>query len=140
MAHAIFAAEAARRGLPVRVLSAGVVPGFEGMLAIREARLVCDRRQTPMPKFISTHISVTDLTEARRLFVMERDHVNAVSAHARLLPDRVSLLGDFDPQQRGAEIEDPMGQETSAFDRCYERLRECIVHYLDTTHDFDPAA
>lgn len=140
MAHAIFVAEAKRRGLPVRTVSAGVAPGFEGRLAIREARLVCDRNNTPMPKFISTHISATDLTGVQRLFVMERDHVTAVSTHATLPPERISLLGDFDPQSRGSEIEDPMGQDSAAFDRCYERLRECILHYLETTHDFDPAA
>jgi hypothetical protein len=25
----------------------------------------------------------------------------------------------------------------AAFDRCYGRLRDCITHYLETTHDFD---
>jgi protein-tyrosine phosphatase len=138
MAHAILATEVARRGLPVRVLSAGVSPGFEGMLAIRQARLTCERHNTPMPKFISTHMSNTDFSRARRLFVMEAEQAIAVLNYTTLPPDRISLLGDFDPHCRGPEIEDPMGQDSAAFEHCYARLRDCIVHYLDTTHDLDP--
>ena len=50
------------------------------------------------------------------------------------------MLGEFDPQKRGADIEDPIGKDAVEFERCYDRLRDCIVHYLDTTHDFDQAA
>jgi protein-tyrosine-phosphatase len=137
MAHAILASEAARRRLAVRVLSAGVSSGFEGMLAAREARLICDRHKTPMPKFIATHIASEDVSGVRRLFAMERSHIASLSAHTTLSPDRISLLGEFDPEDRGPEIDDPIGHDSAAFERCYERLRDCIVHYLDTTHDFD---
>jgi protein-tyrosine phosphatase len=135
MAHAIFAAEAKRRNLPVDVLSAGTID-FGGALAVREARLLCDGYNTPMPKFISTCVTNVDLSGATRVFVMERNHVETLLTRG-ISPDRISLLGEFDPQSRGAEIEDPIGQDPEAFERCYNRLRECIVHYLDTTKDFD---
>ncbi len=90
-----------------------------------------------MPKFVATHIANVDLSGARRVFAMEHSHVSALLADSTFVPQRISLLGEFDPQRRGSEIDDPMGQDTVAFERCYERLRDCIVHYLDTTHDFD---
>ena len=139
MAHAIFDFEATRRGRLVNVLSAGVWSGFEGELAAKEARIICDRHGTPMPKFVSTHIATEDLAAATRVFVMEHSHVAALATDSRISPKRISLLGEFDPQRRGPEIDDPIGQDTAAFERCYERLRDCIVHYLDTTDDFDSA-
>jgi protein-tyrosine-phosphatase len=135
MAHAIVTGEVARRGLKVRVLSAGVSTGFEGMLAAREARLACDRHKTAMPKFIGTHISNTDVSICQRLFVMERAQIAAVSTYTTLPTERITLLGEYNPQRRGLEIEDPMGHDRAAFDRCYAQLRDCIVHYPDTTDD-----
>src|SRR5436190_1790645 len=108
MAHAIFAAEAKRRKLPVNVVSAGTVD-FRGAMAVMEARLICDRYQTPMPKFISTCVTGVDLSNAIRVFVMEHNHTDSLIARG-ISPDRISLLGEFDPQNRGPEIEDPMGQ------------------------------
>jgi len=134
MAHAIAVAEARKRNFAVNVLSAGVID-FGGALAVREARLVCDRHQTPMPKFISTCITGLDLSAAARVLVMEQLHIEALVAHG-LSRERISLLGEFDPQNRGPEIEDPMGQDISAFEQCYTRLRDCILHYLETTEDF----
>jgi hypothetical protein len=37
----------------------------------------------------------------------------------------------------GPEIEDPIGKDCAAFEKCYERLRECIIHYLERTDDFN---
>ena len=137
MAHAIFEAEANKRGLLVEVLSAGISSGFAGTMAAREARLVCEKHGTPMSKLLSDHVGKLDITSARRVFVMESEHLEALVAQSELPSSRFSLLGDFDPLQRGAEIEDPIGQDMAAFDRCYGRLRDCITHYLDTTHDFE---
>jgi len=138
MAHAIFAAEAKKRKLRVNVLSAGTID-FGGTLAVTEARLVCDQNQTPMPKFISTCITEVDLAGATRIFVMQRMHIDALIAHG-VSSERISLLGEFDPQNRGPEIEDPIGQDAAAFDKCYARLRDCITHYLETTSDFEKSA
>jgi len=139
MAHAIFDFEATRRGRLVNVLSAGVWSGFDGELAAEEARIICDRHGTPMPKVVSTHIATEDLAAATRVFVMEHSHVSALATDFGISPERISLLGEFDPQRRGLEIDDPIGQDIAAFERCYARLRDCIVHYLETTDDFGPA-
>jgi protein-tyrosine phosphatase len=140
MAHAIFEAEARKRGLDIEVLSAGVSPGFAGMMAAIEARLTCEQHGTPMSKLLADHIADVDLARTRRVFAMQSVHLAPLLAIPDLDPERCSLLGDFDPLQRGAEIEDPIGQDAVAFERCYLRLRDCIVHYLETTDDFDDAS
>lgn len=134
IAHAICVAETRKRGLGVHVLSAGI-NDFEGALAVREARLVCEKRLTPMPKFVATHVSHVDLDVAKRVFVMERAHVEPLVAHG-IAPGRISLIGEFDPRRRGIEIDDPIGKSAEAFEECYDRLRDCIVHYLESTDDF----
>jgi protein-tyrosine phosphatase len=139
MAHAIFEAEARKRGLAVEVLSAGVSEGFAGTMAAREARLVCEKHETPMSKLLADYVGEIDLASARRVFVMESSHLEALLGQLEVPAERFSLLGEFDPLQRGAEIEDPIGQDMAAFDSCYGRLRDCITHYLETTHDFDGA-
>ena len=135
MAHAIFAAEAARRGLSVDVKSAGIYD-FDGMSAAEEAQLVCDRHKTPMQKLGATHISRVELSNANHIFTMQQSHVTALVA-AGVPAERISLLGELDPKKRGEEIKDPIGQDAEAFEHCYERLRDCIVHYLDTTKELD---
>ena len=135
MAHAILAAEVKHRGLPVTVLSAGTWD-FGGAEAVREARLTCDRRETSMPKLLSTHIGNIDFSNVTRVFAMEHKHVSTLLAETAVAPERVTLLGTHDPLQRGDEIDDPIGQNCEAFEACYDRLRDCIVHYLNTTDDF----
>jgi protein-tyrosine phosphatase len=140
MAHAIFEAEVRKRGLEIEVLSAGISPGFEGAMAAIEARLTCEQHGTPMSKLLANHVTGIDLSRARRVFAMQSVHLAALSGVPNLDPERCSLLGDFDPLQRGAEIEDPIGQDAAAFDRCYLQLRNCIVHYLEITRDFEEAS
>jgi protein-tyrosine-phosphatase len=135
MAHAIFVAEAAKRGLSVDVTSAGIFD-FDGISATEEAQLVCKRHNTPMQKLEATHISRVEVSKANRIFAMQGSHVIALVA-AGVPAERITLLGGLDPKKRGNEIDDPMGLDADAFEQCYERLRDCIVHYLDNTNDFD---
>lgn len=136
MAHAIFAAEAARRGLQVGVASAGVMD-CAGVPPADAAWITCLQHQTPIPKSTSTYVRDLDLSGTTRIFVMERCHISAVLSDFPVPASRVALLGEFDPQRRGAEIDDPFGQGIVDFERCYARLRDCITHYLETTDDFD---
>jgi protein-tyrosine-phosphatase len=136
MAEAICVSEAAKRNLSIKVLSAGVAD-FGDMPAVAEAQLTCEQHQTPMPKLVSTYFAKVDLSSAERVFVMERSHISHLLCSPTVRPDRISLLGDFDPHSRGVEIDDPIGQDILVFERCYERLRDCIRHYLDTTKDFN---
>ena len=36
-----------------------------------------------------------------------------------IAPERVSLLGEFDPQQRGLEIHDPFSYSSAVDEECY---------------------
>jgi protein-tyrosine-phosphatase len=135
MAHAILEAEAAQRALPIRVHSAGVCD-FAGDSPADAAWITCLQHGTPISKFQATFVRDLDLSATVRIFIMEPAHHEAL---ALLRPDisaPVTLLGEFDPKQRGTTIEDPMNQRIPAFERCYSRLRDCIVRYLDITNDF----
>ena len=66
---------------------------------------------------------------------MERQHLECLVADYGVSPERISLLDSFDPKRRGDEIEDPMNQGSVVFDRCYTLIRDCIIHYLDTTNE-----
>jgi protein-tyrosine-phosphatase len=134
MAHAIAAAEVERRGLAVSVWSAGTWD-FEGEWAAIDARLTCERHDTPMPKLLATYLANLDLSDATRVFVMERAHLTQVLAQTNLPALRVCLLGAFDPEKGDEEIADPIGNP-AAFESCYIRMRDAIRHYLDTTEDF----
>jgi protein-tyrosine phosphatase len=138
MAHAIFASEIARRNLKITVLSAGLLD-FEGVLVANEARLTCQKHNAWLPKFAATYIRNVDLSGVTRVFVMERGHIPQLLELTSLSPERVSILGDFDPHKRGAEIDDPMGKDSIQFERCFDRLKDCIVHYLDMTDEYDRA-
>ena len=136
MAHAILEAEVQRRGLLVGVCSASTW-NFDGTMAAMEGRLVCEKHNTPMSKLLATPLSNLDLSDAVRVLVMERAHIAEVLAQTGALPERVSLLGAFDPEKGDEEIEDPIGKEMEAYEACYIRMRGCITHYLDTTRDFE---
>jgi len=134
MAHAILAAEALTRKLNIEILSAGV-DDYGGCLADRLARQICDVHGSPMPKFIATYVGDLDLSQAIRILVMEQRHAVRLQERFQVPAERVSLLGEFDPQQRGLEIDDPIGTDFEVFDACYVRMRDCIRHYLETTRD-----
>ncbi len=136
MAHAIFSAEVAARGLECDIQSGGVLD-MGGTKAAPDAQRVCELWETPMPKLVSTHVSALDLTEATRVFVMEPGHKKQLLRETQVDEERVHLLSDFDPHDRPSPIDDPMGLPLYAFQDCYRRLRECIVEYLDTTDDFN---
>jgi hypothetical protein len=52
-------------------------------------------------------------------------------------PNRISLLGAFDPHQRGVEIDDPFNQGSVVYERSYKLIRDCIIGYLDTTNELN---
>lgn len=130
MAHAIFAAEAKRRQLPVAVYSAGVFD-FRGAPAIRETTTTCHNNNTPAPEAIATWVRDLPLDSIDLFLVMEQLHADVLIYEYGILPDRVRLLGKFDPQERGGEIEDPFGQSLAVYQASYDVIRDCIVCYLD---------
>lgn len=139
MAHAIFVAELERRSLPVEACSGGV-SDFESVAPVGDAIMTCLRNGAPLPKLEATFAGNLDLSSAVRVFVMEPFHRTELAALHPNLSAPVALLGEFDPLERGATIKDPIGRGRLEFDRCYSRLRDCIVHYLDTTRDLDGVA
>ena len=131
MAHAIFVAEAASRGLSVDVYSAGVYD-FTDQPPIADTLRTCLRHNTPSPKERPTWVRDLPLESIDRFLVMEQHHADVLTREFGVSPGRVSLLGEFDPHGRGPEIDDPFNRGSLVYDESYEQIRDCIVNYLDT--------
>ena len=134
MAHAIFAAEVEIRSLPVEVYSAGVLD-FRGAPPIHDTLQTCLDHNTPSPKEDPDWISDLPLDSITRFLVMENYHADVLVNDFGISSDRVTLLGEFDPHERGPEIDDPFGQSPAVYKRSYQRIRDCIVNYLDTAQE-----
>lgn len=134
MAHAIFVAEARKRSLAVELYSAGVLD-FSDELPLEETSMTCWQHHTPPPKEAPTWVGQLPLDSINRFLVMEHNHAGQLTSAYGISPNRISLLGSFDPQQRGAEIADPFGHGTLVYERSYKLIRDCIIGYLDTTDE-----
>jgi protein-tyrosine-phosphatase len=135
MAHAIFVSEVDKRGLPVEVYSAGVFD-FRGAPAIEDTTRTCALHNTPAPREVATWVRDLPLDSITRFLVMEQHHADVLIGTFGVAPERVSLLGEFDPKQRGVEIEDPFSQGRVVYEECYGQIRDCVVNYLDTSDEF----
>jgi protein-tyrosine phosphatase len=134
IAHAILASEIEKRGLPVKVYSAGVLD-FRGAPAIDDTTRTCALHDTPAPTEVANWVRDLPLESITRFLVMEQYHADALIENYGIALQRVSLLGEFDPQQRSLEIEDPFSLSSVVYEECYRQIRDCIVNYLDTTDD-----
>jgi protein-tyrosine-phosphatase len=136
MAHAIFVAEAKKRSLEVEVYSAGVFD-FSDEPPLAETSTTCLQHNTPPPKESPTWVRQLPLDSIDRFLVMEHDHADMLTNEYGISPERISLLGAFDPKERGAEIADPFNQGSLVYERSYKLIRDCIIGYLDTTDELN---
>lgn len=127
-------AEVEKRGLPVEVYSAGVFD-FRGEPAIDDTTKTCELHHTSAPIEVATWVRDLPIDAIKRFLVMERMHAEVLEEGYAIQPERITLLGEFDPKRRGVEIADPFGQSSAVYDRSYQRIRDCIVGYLDATDD-----
>ena len=134
MAHAIFVSEVEKRGLPVEVYSAGVFD-FRGAPPIAETTRTCALHNTPAPRNVANWVRHLPLDSITRFLVMEHYHADVLTGTYGVPAERVSLLGEFDPEQRSVEIADPFSQSSGVYEECYAQIRDCIVNYLDTTNE-----
>ena len=134
IAHAILVSEVEKRSLPVEVYSAGVLD-FRGAPPVDDTLKTCLDHDTPSPKEEPTWVSDLPLGSITRFLVMEKYHADALVNEFGVSPERVSLLGEFDPHNRGPEIDDPFGRGSAIYKRSYLRIRDCILNYLDTTDE-----
>jgi protein-tyrosine-phosphatase len=139
MAHAILADEALKRSLAIDILSAGT-QDFSDQPALIETTTTCLYYHTPVPKQTPTWVAQLPLDSIDRFLVMEQRHADALSERFGVPPERVSLLGTFDPLRRGAEIEDPFFSYSEEVYRVsYRQIRDCIAGYLDTAAELQQA-
>jgi protein-tyrosine phosphatase len=122
MAHAIFVAEAASRELSVQVYSAGVYD-FSDQPPIGDTIATCLKHKTPLIKD-PTWVRDLPLDSIDRFLVMEQHHADVLIRDFGVLPERVSLLGEFDPHGRGREIADPFSRGSVVYDESYKQIRD----------------
>jgi protein-tyrosine-phosphatase len=127
-------AEVEKRALPVEVYSAGVLD-FSDEPPVDDTLRTCLDHNTPAPKIQPTWAHDLPLNSINRFLVMENYHADRLINEFGVAADRVSLLGDFDPQDRGSEIDDPFGRGEAIYKRSYLRIRDCIINYLDTADE-----
>jgi protein-tyrosine phosphatase len=132
MAHAILADEARKRSLALEIFSAGTLD-FSDQPPLIETATTCLHYHTPVPKQTPTWAAQLPLGKIDRFLVMEQRHADALRDQFGVSPDRISLLGTFDPQRRGAEIEDPFfSYSEEVYRSSYRQIRDCIVEYLES--------
>lgn len=136
MAHAILVDEAQKRSLPINIYSAGVLD-FSDQPPLTETSSTCLHYNTPPPKQTPTWAAQLPLASIDRFLVMEQNHAEALQNQFGVSPDRIKLLGTFDPKHRGAEISDPFfSYSEQVYRRSYQLIRECIIGYLETSPEF----
>jgi protein-tyrosine phosphatase len=132
MAHAILADEARKRSLALEIFSAGTLD-FSDQPPLIETSTTCLYYHTPVPKQTPTWAAQLPLGRIDRFLVMEQRHADALRDQFGVSRDRISLLGTFDPQRRGAEIDDPFfSYSEEVYRSSYRQIRDCIVEYLES--------
>jgi protein-tyrosine-phosphatase len=132
MAHAIMLDESRKRSLPIEVFSAGILD-FSDQPPLIETATTCLHFHTPVPKQTPTWVPQLPLESIDRFLVMEQRHADALRDQFGVVPDRISLLGTFDPKCRGAELDDPFfSYSDEVYRSSYRQIRDCIIGYLET--------
>src|SRR5262245_39837423 len=103
MAHAIMVDECNKRSLDIDIYSAGILD-FSDQPPLDETAECWLYYKTPPPKPTPTWVGQLPLDSIDRFLVMEQNHSDALRHQFGIPADRISLLGSFDPKQRGAEI------------------------------------
>ena len=135
MAHAILLAEARKRSLRIDVYSAGTID-FSDQPPLIETSRTCLHYHTPAPKSTPTWVAQLPLASIDRFLVMEHNHAEALRTKFAIDADRISLLGEFDPLRRGAEIADPFfTYSEECYRASYELIRDCLIGYLDSADE-----
>jgi protein-tyrosine-phosphatase len=131
MAHAILVAEAQKRSLAIDIYSGGILD-FSDQPPLVETSRTCLHFETPSPKPTPTWVRQLPLDRIDRFLVMEKTHAVALQEEFGVNADRITLLGTFDPKNRGAEIADPyFSYSEEVYRGSYRRIRDCINGYLD---------
>jgi protein-tyrosine-phosphatase len=125
-------AEARKRSLPIQIYSGGVYD-FSDQPALTETSDTCLANHTPPAKETPTWVGQLPLDSIDRFLVMEHSHADILTREYGVAPERISLLGAFDPHGRGVEIADPFGHGPQTYDRSYQLIRDCVCGYLETT-------
>lgn len=108
-----------------QVASAGTAAGV-GQPATTAAVSVVRRMGGDLDGHRSRPITVTMIEEADRVYVMTKAHLGVLR---EWMPDCAGRIELLDPA--GGEIEDPFGSDEGVYQRCAERIRDCLRRRMD---------
>ena len=127
MAEVLFRTALDARGLSGASLSMGTLE-LQGERASKNAIEVMRARGVDLTRHRSQGLSAGILRAADRVFVMERQHIDALNRRAPGLGSKAELLGRFDGGPE--EIDDPVNQDLETFEACAARIEACLSAVL----------
>jgi protein-tyrosine phosphatase len=115
----------------IRVLQAGFIGA--GRPAPAEAVVAARGRDLDLSDHRSRPLTSDLVDGADLVVVMDAEQRRAVCDTFGARPDRVVLLGDFDPDPIDARaIYDPVDQAVEVFDAVYTRIERCVTELAAT--------
>jgi protein-tyrosine-phosphatase len=131
LAEAMFRV-AAEGKLEVEVSSAGVAAGLGGS-ASRETVSVLRDRGIELEGFRSSMVDEEILEWADHVFCMTRNHLEMLEMNYPEFRDGYHLVRDFDSEDQGWDVPDPIGQGRGAYEevaRCFDTALAGILEFL----------
>lgn len=117
----------------VGVDSAGTHVSMPGQRADLRAQRVCAREGIDLRKVRARQVAETDFGKFSHILAMDSKNFSWLLEHSPVAyRGRISLMGSWRGDERGADIPDPYFGSQSGFDEVLSRLRPCIRGFLDT--------
>lgn len=113
--------EARRRGLALRVFSAGL-EGIDGRDAYPLAQTVAARMGVDLAAHRARAVSAAMIAEADLVLVMEPEQRSQVQRRFPLAVGKTFLMGHLVADRPVSTIADPYGKDTDAFNECFTTL------------------
>jgi protein-tyrosine phosphatase len=139
-----YAASALMRALPeqfreVQVTSAGFVG--PGRSSPTDAISVAAEMGIDLTPHRSQVLTPGGIDAAQLILVMDANQQTAVRRRFGKPPERVLILGDFDPEPiEKRAIRDPWNQSVEVFEDSYRRIDRCVAELVSALIGSDPSA
>lgn len=133
MAEALFLALCRERSLTDRfeVDSAGLGDWHTGDRADPRTRKVGERHGVPVAS-IARQVQPSDFERFDLILAMDRGHLSELKAFCpREQRPKLKLMRDWDPEHRGADVDDPYYGGLESFERMFDVLSICCRNLLD---------
>ena len=105
----------------VEVTSGGLAT-YSGWGASKEAVEACQEMQVDISAHRSSAVNLERIRRSDLILVMSNSHRDRIIQIEPMATKKVRLLGEFEPNAKKVEIDDPVGQSLEVFRKCAERI------------------